>query len=65
MNKTWSGIAVLACAAAALAQVQNYTPVTKQMLENPSPEDWLIYSRTYDAQRFSPLKQINDKNVAS
>ena len=28
------------------------------MLVNPSPDDWLMYSRTYDAQRFSPLKQI-------
>ena len=26
------------------------------MLENPSPDDWLMYSRTYDAQRFSPLE---------
>ena len=34
------------------------------MLENPSPDDWLMFSRTYDAQRFSPLKQINKQNVA-
>ncbi len=33
------------------------------MLENPSPDDWLMYSRTYDAQRFSPLKQITKSNV--
>ncbi len=33
------------------------------MLENPSPDDWLMYSRTYDAQRFSPLKQITRDNV--
>jgi alcohol dehydrogenase (cytochrome c) len=25
--------------------------------------NWLMYSRTYDAQRFSPLTQINKKNV--
>jgi alcohol dehydrogenase (cytochrome c) len=47
-----------------LAQVQNFKPVTKEMLENPAPEDWLMYSRTYDAQRFSPLKEINKQNVA-
>ena len=29
----------------------------KQMLENPAPEDWLMFSRTYDAQRYSPLNQ--------
>jgi len=33
------------------------------MLENPSPDDWLMYSRTYDAQRYSPLKQITRQNV--
>src|SRR5579863_5115623 len=45
------------------AQVQNFKPVTQQQLENPSPDDWLMYSRTYDAQRFSPLKQVNRANV--
>ena len=54
---------VLAVAAPALAQVQNYKPVTQEMLRNPSPSDWLMYSRTYDAWRDSPLKQINKKNV--
>ena len=34
------------------------------MLENPSPNDWLMFSRTYDAQRYSPLTQINRTNVA-
>ncbi|MGD1212117.1 MAG: hypothetical protein ABR973_12255 [Candidatus Acidiferrales bacterium] len=47
----------------AVAQVKNYKPVTQQMLLNPSPNDWLMYSRTYDAWRYSPLKQINRKNV--
>ena len=46
-----------------VAQVKNYKPVTEQMLKNPSPDDWLMYSRTYDAQRYSPLKQINKQNV--
>jgi alcohol dehydrogenase (cytochrome c) len=44
--------------------VPNYKPVTDDMLKNPSPDDWLMYSRTYDAQRYSPLKQINKKNVS-
>lgn len=43
--------------------VKDYQPVTEQMLENPAPADWLMYSRTFDAQRFSPLKQINKSNV--
>lgn len=27
------------------------------------PGNWLTYGRTYDEQRFSPLKQINDQSV--
>ncbi len=48
---------------ATLGQVQNFRPVTQEMLLNPSPNDWLMYSRTYDNQRFSPLDQINRQNV--
>ena len=51
-------------APAAEAQVKNFTPVTQEMLLNPSPDDWLLMSRTYDEQRFSPLKQITKQNVA-
>ena len=40
-------------------------PVTDAMLREPDPADWLMYSRTYDAQRFSPLAQINRDNVGS
>jgi quinohemoprotein ethanol dehydrogenase len=28
------------------------------------PENWMTYGRTYGEQRFSPLHQINDQNVA-
>src|SRR5580692_2845155 len=57
-------ILVLSIASCAFAQVQNFKPVTNEMLLNPSPNDWLMFSRTYDAQRFSPLKQINKQNVS-
>ncbi len=46
-----------------LAEVKPLIPVTQQMLEQPSPDDWLMFSRTYDAQRFSPLDQITKDNV--
>ena len=46
------------------AQVDPFTPVTREMLLSPSPSDWLMFSRTYDNQRFSPLDQINGQNVA-
>jgi alcohol dehydrogenase (cytochrome c) len=45
------------------AQVQGYRPVTAAELANPSPNDWLSFSRTYDDQRFSPLNQITRQNV--
>ena len=44
--------------------VKDYKPVTDEMLLNPPPGDWLQYSRTYDAWRYSPLKQINKKNIS-
>lgn len=44
-------------------QPRNLVPVTSEMLKNPSPNDWLMYSRTYDSQRYSPLKQIDKSNV--
>ena len=54
-----AGIAGIALSALVAVQAQDkFVPVTQKMLENPSPDDWLMYSRTYDAQRFSPLKQI-------
>ena len=28
------------------------------------PGNWMTYGRTYNEQRFSPLKQINDKNIS-
>src|SRR3990167_4265229 len=41
-----------------------YKPVTDAMLRQPGPDDWLMFSRTYDAQRYSPLRQINTGNVS-
>jgi len=57
---TWLGAAATA---GATAQGQEFVPVTGEMLLDPSPNDWLMYSRTYDAQRFSPLDQINTDNA--
>src|SRR6516165_2654050 len=45
-------------------EVRDYKPVTKELLRNPSPDDWLMYSRTYDAFRDSPLNQINKKTAS-
>jgi alcohol dehydrogenase (cytochrome c) len=58
-----AALATLLFAAQAPAPPRQFTPVTQKMLESPSPDDWLMFSRTYDAQRFSPLKQITRQNV--
>lgn len=41
-----------------------FVPVTEQMRQQPNSDDWLMFSRTYDAQRYSPLDQINRETVA-
>src|SRR5688500_1608056 len=53
----------LASLSAVYAQRPAFEPITDKTLLNPAPEDWLMYSRTYDAQRFSPLRQITRENV--
>src|SRR5262245_61735167 len=63
MVRKFVALALITAAPMLLAQVKNFVPVTDQMLSNPSPEDWLIFSRTYDAQRFSPLNQVNKQNI--
>ena len=54
----------------ASAQTQQFNPsgstinVSEEMLLNPDPADWLMFSRTFDNQRFSPLDQINRETVS-
>jgi alcohol dehydrogenase (cytochrome c) len=51
-------------ALAAMREPLNHlTPVTGEMLRNPPPGDWLNWRRTYDGWAYSPLTQINRKNV--
>ncbi|TDI19802.1 MAG: PQQ-dependent dehydrogenase, methanol/ethanol family, partial [Acidobacteria bacterium] len=66
-------IAVLVCAAPAVAQpsesepgaAPSLSPVTWERLLNAAdePENWLMYSGTLDSQRFSGLDQIHNRNV--
>jgi alcohol dehydrogenase (cytochrome c) len=39
--------------------------VTQQMLDNPPAGDWLVWRRTYEGLGYSPLEQINKRNVAT
>jgi alcohol dehydrogenase (cytochrome c) len=43
--------------------LDRYTPVGEAQLIEPPAQDWLTWRRSYDAHGFSPLTQINAKNV--
>ncbi len=45
--------------------IQNYQPVTDDMLRNPPDGSWLMYRRNYQGWSYSPLNQINTENVKS
>ena len=40
-----------------------FVPVTDDMLQEPSPNDWINWRRTLDGWGYSPLSQINTDNV--
>jgi alcohol dehydrogenase (cytochrome c) len=56
--------AVAASSAGLAAQNDDWEPITDERLLNPRPGDWLSYRRTYDVAGFSPLRQINRRNVS-
>ncbi|GAB5413939.1 MAG: PQQ-binding-like beta-propeller repeat protein [Congregibacter sp.] len=43
--------------------LEDYRPVSTEVLQNPSDGDWLSWRRTLDGHAHSPLKQINRENV--
>src|SRR5215467_1972408 len=66
MKTRFSLAIVLAAVAGHLwltAQVPTFKPVTEAMLRNPAPGDWLNWRRTDNAWGYSPLDQINRRNV--
>ena len=54
---------VVAGAPPAVAQEDRIRPVTDAELENPSPDEWLMWRRTLDGWGYSPLDQIDRDNV--
>jgi alcohol dehydrogenase (cytochrome c) len=52
-------------AVSTLAQhaLDDLTPVTDAMLQNPDPADWLSWRRTLNHWGYSPLEQITRRNV--
>ncbi len=57
---------VVALIALVSAQQKPAAPVDDAALKAPESrhQDWLSYGRDYYEQRFSPLDEINDSNVA-
>jgi len=45
------------------AQLEEFTPVSKEELRAPDPSDWLHWRRTADAWGYSPLDEITSDNV--
>src|SRR5690606_17123144 len=41
----------------------DFVPVTDAMLQNPAPADWLMWRRTLDSWGYSPLTEIDKRNV--
>ena len=41
----------------------DYSEITDERLRDPEPENWLMYRGTYDSHGFSPLDEINSRNV--
>ena len=65
-----AALAIVACAVVTIAtalpsqaQVENFTPVTDAMLQDPDPGDWLMWRRTLNGWGYSPLDQIDRANV--
>ncbi len=44
-------------------EIEDFEPVTTEMLLDPDPGDWLMFRRTYDGQGHSPLDRIDSVNV--
>jgi alcohol dehydrogenase (cytochrome c) len=58
------GALTLSFAATAQQPPAEFVPVTDAMLANPDPADWLMWRRTLDNWGYSPLDEIDRRNVA-
>jgi PQQ-dependent dehydrogenase (methanol/ethanol family) len=58
-------VALLSALPAAAQTGDTFVPVTDKMLERPDPGDWLMWRRTQNGWAYSPLEQINKRNVAT
>jgi PQQ-dependent dehydrogenase (methanol/ethanol family) len=45
------------------ALLKRFTAISDAVAQNPGPNDWLMWRRTYNSWGYSPLKQIDTTNV--
>ena len=43
--------------------LSDFVPVTDAVLQDPAPDDWLMWRRTLDSWGYSPLDQIDRNNI--
>jgi alcohol dehydrogenase (cytochrome c) len=58
-------MALLAGLSATAQTGDDFVPVTDRMLERPADGDWLMWRRTQNGWGYSPLEQIDKRNVAT
>jgi alcohol dehydrogenase (cytochrome c) len=66
--ESWHGAASIAGAAEKASgfvnkTVEHFSPVSDEMLRDPPAADWLNWRRTQDGKGYSPLAQVNRRNV--
>ena len=44
--------------------IAEFVPISDAVLQNPDPEDWLMWRRTFNSWGYSPLDQIDRVNVS-
>ena len=60
---TRTAAAAVAGGVTVAGEVENFTPVTDELLRDPDPGDWLMVRRNYQAWSYSPLTSITRDNV--
>ena len=60
---SWTAIETVDLQTLAQGVVEDFVPVSREMLESPPDEDWLMFRRTYDGWAYSPLDQVTTHNV--
>ena len=63
ITRTVIPVVASVCLGAAAAHAQQFVPITDEILNHPSDDDWPQYRRTHDAWAHSPLTQIDKENV--